>query len=730
MTRPACTRTLSPMRWGVVLCSCNETLRMDPKRIGAGLDLDTPPTLFACIPRKDIHSFIALVNRERFDRLAVACCSPVELFREAVAAAGGQPEHLRVVNLRETCFWAHHPGAEVEAKAVRLLRAAMRLAEPSRSVPEMPVKVGGTVVIATDSPVGLHLARRLADVGRPVLILDESSTAFDRELIHPLPWKVNWGRVTRVEGGLGNFHVTVERTQPLNLETCVHCRRCVPVCHTSAISDGLRLRMELCDQCGDCLKACAEVGAIKIPRRERETIRADQVVVITGDGGPDLPVRVRTQTGVSPRTGYHRLHSPSQGDLDGLAWKIFSLVGEFRKPAYVAYSPDTCAGGAANHESCGICIPACPYQAISRNPQNRLRVLVDPQACEGCGACVSACPTSSLSFTDPAPSDLYARMAALLTPIPGHPQADPLILAFHCPERGLDALADAGRLRLRYPATVLPVPMACLRHVSEANILAAFRMGAGGVALLGCDSCPHGERELLSRKLDMARSILDAFGIGGDRVLVITGEVGGSQSMLEALDRFATSIGPAPVRWDGPPVLPSDNRGVIAEAVRVFIEATGREPGRIPVPEGQPFAFPEVRVAGCTMCRSCVNVCPTHAFRFQEEQQTLELQQIACVNCGLCATACPEHVITMKPELYLDRDALDWHVVVQDEMVKCLKCERPFINRRALEAVEAKVLSIQSIMDTFTGTRRDLLRMCPNCRAVAAAYEMQQGWEP
>ncbi len=708
------------MRWGVVLCSCNETLRMDPKRIGAGLGLETPPALFACLPRNDIHAFMALVNRERFDRLAVACCGPAELFREAVVAAGGQPEQVCVVNLREACFWPHSPGAETEAKAVRLLRDAMCLAEPARSVPEIPVKVGGTVLIATDSPEGLSLARRLAQVGRPLLILDEGSTAFDLKLIHPLPWKVNWGRVTRVEGSLGNFHVTVERTQPLSLEACVHCRRCIPVCHTSAISDGLRLRMELCDQCGDCLKACAEIGAIKIPRRERETIRGDQVVVITQDGGPE----------VSPRTGYHRLRAPSQGDMEGLAWKIFSLMGEFRKPAYVAYNPETCAGGAANHESCGVCIPACPYQAISRNPQNLLRVLVDPQACEGCGACVSACPTSSLSFTDPAPADLYARMAALLAPVPGHPQADPLVLVFHCPERGQEALADAGRLRLRYPATVLPVPMACLRHVSEANILAAFRMGAAGVALLGCESCPHGERALLFRKLDVARSVLDAFGLEGERVRVITGEVGQSRPMVEVLDRFAASVMPASIKWDGRSAFSAGNREVIAEAIATFMDATGREPGRIQVPAEEPFGLPEVQVAGCTVCRSCVNVCPTHAFRFVEETQTLELKQIACVNCGLCATACPENVITVKPEFYLDRDALDWHVVVQDEMVKCARCETPFINRKALEGIEAKVFSVQSVLDTFADTRRNLLRMCPNCRAVAAMMEMQKGWEP
>jgi ferredoxin len=708
------------MRWGVALCSCNETLRVDPKRIGSYLGLETRPALFSRLPRDEIHSFIDLVNRERFERVAIGCCGPVDLFREAMGAAGGEPHQVLVVNLKEQCFWPHPPGEEVEAKAARLLRAAMQLAEASRSAPEIPIKVGGTVLIATDSPAGLHLARRLGEVGRPVLVLDERSQAFDPEFIYPLPWKANWGRVTKVEGTLGEFRVTVERSQPLNLETCVYCRRCIPVCHTSAISEGLRLRQELCDQCGDCLTACEQVGAIKIPRQEKETIRADQVVVVTSDGAPEI----------SPRTGYHLLRSPSPGDIDGLAWKIFSLVGEFRKPEYVAYNSETCAGGAANHESCGLCIQVCPYHAISRNPKNPLRVLVDPYACEGCGACVSACPTSSLAFTDPSPSDLYARMAALLAPVPGHPQVEPPVLAFHCPERGQMALRDAGRLRFRYPATVLPVPMACLRHVSEANILAAFRMGAGGVALLGCESCPHGERERLLQKLDLARSVLDAFGVEGERVQLITGEVEESRPMLEALDRFAASLAPAPVRWDGRSALPTENREVIAEAVRALIDATGREPGRVGVSGPQPFAVPDIRVADCTMSRACVNVCPTHAFKFEEQGQTLELRQIACVNCGLCVEACPERAISLKPELSLDRSALDWQVVVRDESVGCLKCGKPFINRKALEAVEAKVFSIESIIDTFAGNRRNLLRMCPNCRAVAAVLEMEKGWEP
>jgi formate hydrogenlyase subunit 6/NADH:ubiquinone oxidoreductase subunit I len=130
------------------------------------------------------------------------------------------------------------------------------------------------------------------------------------------------------------------------------------------------------------------------------------------------------------------------------------------------------------------------------------------------------------------------------------------------------------------------------------------------------------------------------------------------------------------------------------------------------------------------MCRACVNVCPTHAFRFDEADQTLKLRTIACVNCGLCARTCPESVITLHPELALDRPALAYASVLQDDTLACTKCGAPFGTRRAIEVIEAKLFGMASLLDTFAGNRRQLLRMCPNCRAVAAVAAMQQGWEP
>ena len=427
-------------------------------------------------------------------------------------------------------------------------------------------------------------------------------------------------------------------------------------------------------------------------------------------------------------TGYHVLKSADPAHIAQTAAKIDDLTGDFLKTVHVAYDVDSCAGGAAGQQACGACIPACPYQAIRRDPANPLRVEVDHLRCEGCGACSSACPTSSLRFADPSPQALHARLAALLAPNGGDAGQ---VLVFHCSEQGKRLIEEAGRRPLPYAANVLGVQVPCLRHVSAAAILGALRLGAAGVGLLGCAACPHGERDVLDRTLAFCRVTMEAFDPGAERLRLFLTADGEEAETVNALTGFAESLAPAPFRWDGSTAWRvKSERQALTEIVSTFIEQRRLEPGGQPLDPALPFAVAEVEAEGCTLCRSCVNVCPTHAFRLDESTSSLQFNHFACVACGLCETVCPEGVVNLRHEVVFARQALDYRTVVRDEMVGCLKCGSPFVNRKSLDAILAKVLQAGPLMDAFSGERRNLLRMCPDCRAVAAMQEVEQGWVP
>lgn len=73
--------------------------------------------------------------------------------------------------------------------------------------------------------------------------------------------------------------------------------------------------------------------------------------------------------------------------------------------------------------SCGQCVSACPFDALSLNGTLR----IDSQACMGCGVCVRVCPSNALALVrdsaKPAPlvlSDL-ALPQMMVSAVPGYP---------------------------------------------------------------------------------------------------------------------------------------------------------------------------------------------------------------------------------------------------------------------------------------------------------------------
>ncbi len=603
--------------------------------------------------------------------MVVGCCAKPLIFEEAL-----QGKTLHFLDLKGKCFAPHSNVEQAHTKASKMIEAEIRVSniKAKNPVPVNPLQVGNRVVIYTEFPEGLKLANMLKDMGENGTGGVTLCISSEIEGLGDSPLLEQRSALVGVDGRLGNFQITLEPDSKTNGGT-----------------------------------------------QNRFSLAADQLVVLTK----------APPSGVKRRTGIHLLSSTESKILEETAMQVRELVGNFHKPEHVTYDQDICAGGDKGIETCGHCISYCPYDAISRQTENRLRIQVDHLTCEGCGACVSACPTSALQFTEPSPQEIYARMAALLeSSKEKQGNVEPPVIVFHCEEMGRKVLETAGEIPLPYSPGVLPVEVPCLRYVSESNMLAAFSLGAAGVGLLGCENCPNGERELLYQKYDFTQLVLHNFELGQERVRIITAEEGLEADAIGVVNEFISQLSDAPLvaSWSTP--RQTGNREIMAEVLESFLEQTGKEPGTMKLSPDLPFALVEIEESGCTLCRSCANVCPTNAFKFEEDGNSLHFKHINCVGCGLCEQVCPENVITLRRELFLEKQALDYVMVAEDEMIACAKCKKPYINKRALEAVESKLFEIESLKNTFSGNRKNFLKMCPDCRTVEAMMEVEKGWEP
>jgi class I fructose-bisphosphate aldolase len=74
------------------------------------------------------------------------------------------------------------------------------------------------------------------------------------------------------------------------------------------------------------------------------------------------------------------------------------------------------------------------------------------------------------------------------------------------------------------------------------------------------------------------------------------------------------------------------------------------------------------RVMFCTLCKKCIDVCPTDALRWHEQTGAVELLVDQCTACDDCVKVCPTEVIVHSDEgiQTASGETLDWYPVVCD----------------------------------------------------------------
>ncbi|MGR3480621.1 4Fe-4S binding protein [Salipiger marinus] len=396
------------------------------------------------------------------------------------------------------------------------------------------------------------------------------------------------------------------------------------------------------------------------------------------------------------REGYLRADPGNPLAVAAAVMAASHLTGTFEKPLHVRTDALLCAHSRAGQTGCTRCLDLCPTGAIVPDGDH---VTVDPMICAGCGACSAVCPSGAISFDAP-PVDLILRRVQVL--------AQTYLAAGGFVPRLLvhDATgAEMIRLAARHgdglPADVLPLELPSIGVFGHAEMLAALAAGFAAVTLL---PGPGSDRTALEAQITLARALA-----GADRIDLLDTP---DPEVLTATLYDASA--PAPVAT---PVRPmGTRRQVTRQAARALNPGTDA----LPLPQGAPYGAVLVDTDACTLCLSCVSLCPSGALGDNPDLPQLRFQEDACLQCGICATACPEDAITYEPRLLLAEEALSQRVLHEEEPFACIDCGTLFGVKSTIERITEKL----SGHAMFSGDKLRMIQMCDNCR-VNAQYHTQ-----
>ncbi|MEO0943606.1 MAG: 4Fe-4S binding protein [Pseudomonadota bacterium] len=372
------------------------------------------------------------------------------------------------------------------------------------------------------------------------------------------------------------------------------------------------------------------------------------------------------------------------------------LVGTFEKPLYVRLEDHLCAHSRAQKPACSRCLNLCPTGAITSAGEH---VTIDPMICAGCGSCAAVCPSGAISYDAPSVDTVFRRLSTLAATYRSAGGKDAPRLLVHDETHGNEMISLAARFGRGLPADVIPFEVSALAGFGHAEMLAALACGFAEVAIL---LSPKTERDALDTEIPLARAIA-----GKDCIQVI--DVADPDALSELLYDAK-----APHNAQIEPILPIGTR---RQVTRLAAKTLNSDQDMVALPEGAPYGAVLVDTESCTLCLSCVSLCPSGALGDNDDKPQLRFQEDACLQCGLCANICPEKAIALQPRLNLSEAALSQTVLHEEEPFECIECGAAFGVKSTVERITEKLAGTHSMFQSSDAAR--LIQMCDNCRIQA-----------
>lgn len=434
---------------------------------------------------------------------------------------------------------------------------------------------------------------------------------------------------------------------------------------------------------------------------------------LTGQEHFDLVLDLTGQQLISSELsppGYYAV-APNSSQLSEVIEELSGMRGEFEKPTYIQVNHDICAHAGRGKTGCTRCLDVCPADAISshnRTPTHDFIIEVKDALCHGAGSCTTACPTGALSFTTPQPVNRLNQLRQL---IKGYQEAggtQPALLIHD--EQAAPELHSL-------PGFILPLGLEEAAGVGMEIWFALLCAGSTFVAIQVSEETPPSLVALLNKEVSLAGQLLEALGHPAQRISLVhsatlNGELNTlNQKLSNWQDRPATD----PFEWEG-------KRGTLNAALERLYEQAEAKEEAVKLSSNAPFGQVSIQVDNCTLCMSCVALCPTGALRGgNEAAPRLGFMEGDCVQCGLCEASCPEKVITLEPRFIAAPGLrLEERTLKEEEPFHCISCGKAFGNRSTINSIMKKL----EHHSYFQGEAAKRLQMCEDCRVRDSYREL------
>ncbi len=588
------------------------------------------------------------IRENNLDRVIVAACSPClheKTFRRATEQGGLNPYYFQMVNVREHDSWVHVNKKAATDKAKDLIRAAVRRVRLHRPLERRQVPVKPEVLVVGGGIAGIHAALTLANAGKHVYLVEREPTIgghmaqFDKTFptldcaaciltpkmtavkTHPNITLWTLSEVTRVEGYVGNYTVTVKRKPRYVLEdVCVGCLECIEACvyKQAKVPDEFNLGLgkrkpiyipfpqavpqvvvidpESCIEfkSGKCKKTCVEIcadrKAIDFHQQEKtETIQVGTIILGTGfevfDARRIPYYGCGTYPNVYTALEVERLvnaSGPTSGEI---------VLRDGRKPNSVGIIH--CVGSRDEHTN-RYCSRVCCMYSLKlahlvkektgaevynfyidmRTPGKAFEEFYNRVAEEGTclirGKVADVCPTAD------GDGRLVLQVEDTLLSIVRKITVDMVVLA-----TGLEPQADAQEVRRLFNIGCSTEGFFLERHPK----LAPVNTFTDGIFLAGCCQGPK----------DIPDTVAQAGAAAAESLALI--DAG-------------------------------------------FVEL---EPNTVHVLE-----------EACSGCKTCIPLCPYQAISFVHDKSKAQVNEVLCKGCGTCVAACPSGSI--RQNLFEDEE--------------------------------------------------------------------------